>query len=75
MRQSDLSSHLALAQRCADAARQVILPYFRQSLTIISKADDSPVTLADREAESAMRAILEKHVPHHAILGLSLIHI
>lgn len=69
MRQSDLSSHLALAQRCADAARQVILPYFRQSLTIISKADDSPVTLADREAESAMRAILEKNVPHHAILG------
>lgn len=69
MSRSNLSSYLALAQHCADAARRVILPYFRQSLTIISKEDDSPVTRADREAEAAMRAILEEHTPHHAILG------
>lgn len=60
---------LPLAERCADAARAVIRPYFRQRLEVVSKQDDSPVTLADRQAEQAMRAILEEAVPGHAILG------
>ncbi|MCX5619843.1 inositol monophosphatase family protein [Bombella pollinis] len=63
------SDYLPLAQQCAEAARRVILPYFRQSLAIHAKEDDSPVTKADQEAEAAMRALLTQHVPHHAILG------
>lgn len=69
MTQPPLHSYLTLAQHCADAARQVILPHFRRNLPIISKDDDSPVTKADKDAEKAMRAILSAQVPQHAILG------
>ena len=36
----------------AEAASAVILPYWRAGAEVITKADDSPVTLADREAEA-----------------------
>ncbi|MFP6746567.1 MAG: histidinol-phosphatase [Alphaproteobacteria bacterium] len=65
----DASRHLALAHRLADAARAIIGPYFRADLEIESKADDSPVTIADREAERAMRAIIEAECPDHGIRG------
>lgn len=56
----------------ADAARAAILPYFRgNSLAIENKLADGydPVTLADRAAEKAMRAILATERPVDAILG------
>ncbi|WP_300015717.1 histidinol-phosphatase [uncultured Roseobacter sp.] len=62
----------AIAQRMADAARAAILPYFRQSgLNSENKLADGfdPVTEADRAAERAMRAILQKDCPADAILG------
>lgn len=36
---------------------------------IHAKLDESPVTIADREAEHAMREILKKEVPEHCIYG------
>ncbi|MFT3720511.1 histidinol-phosphatase [Pseudorhodoferax sp.] len=60
---------LALAHALADAARAHALPYFRTPLDVISKADESPVTRADRETEAAMRALLAEHAPTHGILG------
>jgi myo-inositol-1(or 4)-monophosphatase len=33
------------------------------------KDDQSPVTIADRSAEQAMRAVLRRHFPGHGILG------
>ena len=59
----------ALAQRLADAAGAIIRPYFRADLNIETKADESPVTIADREAEQAMRAIIEAECPEHGIRG------
>lgn len=41
----------------------------RSKLIIDSKADESPVTRADREAEAAMRQLLAERVPEHAIFG------
>ncbi len=61
-----------VAHLLADAARQVILPYFRtSSLTADNKEEDGfdPVTEADRAAERAMRALLQTHRPDDAILG------
>jgi inositol-phosphate phosphatase/L-galactose 1-phosphate phosphatase/histidinol-phosphatase len=53
----------------AIAAREVTLAHFRTAVTVEAKDDDSPVTLADREAEAAMRAILGERFPNHGILG------
>ena len=58
-----------MAHRLADAARPIVRRYFRTPIEIDDKADDSPVTIADREAEAAMRAILQAEVPAHGIIG------
>lgn len=58
-----------LAHRLAEAARPVIRQHFRSRVAVDDKADASPVTVADREAETAMRRILEAEVPDHGIIG------
>src|SRR3954468_20847748 len=60
---------VALTHSLADAARPIVAQYFRTPFTIDDKSDRSPVTIADREAETAMRAILAKQVPEHGIYG------
>ena len=52
----------ALADIAEDAAR-VILPYWRNGVVAESKADDSPVTRADREAEALILERLEAAWP------------
>src|SRR3546814_9388661 len=73
MRISDWSSDVCasdlLAGRLVDAARAVARRHFRQGLAIEDKADDSPVTRADREAETAMREIIAAAHPDHGIHG------
>ena len=67
---SPCPDHLvALAQRMADASGAVIRPYFRAPIEILTKADASPVTAADREAETAIREIVERAHPEHGIIG------
>lgn len=65
----DLNAHIALAEDLADAAGAIARRYFRTRVAIDDKADQSPVTIADREAESAMRAMIEKRFPEHGIIG------
>ncbi len=60
---------LAAAVAAADVAGCVIRPFFRMPVDAIDKADDSPVTVADRSAERAMRAVLSERLPEHGILG------
>lgn len=47
----------------------VIRPLFLSGTAVVAKADDSPVTQADRGAEQALRAAIERRYPAHAILG------
>jgi histidinol phosphatase-like enzyme (inositol monophosphatase family) len=49
---------LRIAHALADAAAAESMRWFRTPLDVITKADESPVTLADRAAETAMREIL-----------------
>ena len=51
-----------LAQIAEDAAR-VILPYWRADAAVQIKADDSPVTLADQQAEALILARLAAAFP------------
>ncbi|KQV42764.1 MULTISPECIES: inositol monophosphatase family protein [unclassified Rhizobium] len=60
---------LALAHAMADAATEVIRPWFRKRLAIDAKADASPVTIADRDAETVMRRMIEAAFPEHGIRG------
>lgn len=65
-------SDLDVAHRMADAARAAILPHFRSStLSAENKLAQGfdPVTVADRAAEQAMRAVLAQLRPEDAILG------
>ncbi|HZB92311.1 MAG TPA: histidinol-phosphatase [Stellaceae bacterium] len=63
------AAHLALAAALADAAGRIIRGHFRQPLAVDDKSDQSPVTLADRAAEAAMRELIEGRFPEHGIIG------
>jgi len=62
-------SDMLLAARLADAAGAAIRPFFRKPFAMEAKADLSPVTEADRAAESAMRAILAEERPDDGVIG------
>jgi myo-inositol-1(or 4)-monophosphatase len=65
----DTDSLIAAAVAAADVAGAVIRPFFRATIVTDQKADRSPVTIADRTAERAMRAVLSERFPDHGILG------
>jgi len=65
----DLDRYVAAAVAAADAAGAVIRPLFRGAVAADLKADQSPVTIADRGAELAMRAVLNQSCPECGILG------
>ena len=65
---------IAFAHKLADAAGAVIRPYFRVRLDVDDKGAAKgsifdPVTAADREAERAIRAVIERERPGDGILG------
>jgi len=68
-REATPGAFLDLALRLADAAGPIIKRHFRSGATILDKADASPVTIADRDSEAAMRAIIAEVAPEHGILG------
>jgi inositol-phosphate phosphatase/L-galactose 1-phosphate phosphatase/histidinol-phosphatase len=65
----DLAPFLALATELADAAGAAIRPYFRQNIAVDDKPDLSPVTVADRATEQAMRRLIAARFPEHGIIG------
>ena len=60
---------VAVASAAADAAGDVIRAHFRARIDVDIKADASPVTLADRGAEAAIRRVLDQHCPDHGVIG------
>lgn len=66
---------VSFSHELADAAREVILPYWRTPLDVHSKLEpgrpspESPVTLADRQAELVMRDMINSRYPAHGIHG------
>ena len=65
----NLAVEIALAHRLADAARDAIRPHFRQPIAAERKEDATPVTIADRAAEEAMRRLLTAEVPQDGVHG------
>jgi histidinol-phosphatase len=65
-----LTDRLNFADEIARAAGGVTLRYFRQTdLVVESKADRTPVTIADREAEKLLRECIANEFPQDAIIG------
>src|SRR5579863_10461774 len=63
------AAHLAFAHRLADESGAIIRRYFRRKIAIDQKADLTPVTIADRAAERAMRRLIKRQFPAHGIFG------
>jgi histidinol phosphatase-like enzyme (inositol monophosphatase family) len=60
---------IALTHRLADVCGAIALKYFRKGIIVDAKTDATPVTLADREGEEAMRALIRREFPSHGIIG------
>ncbi|MEO1029099.1 MAG: inositol monophosphatase family protein [Pseudomonadota bacterium] len=68
----DLDADITIANELADAAEVIALKHFRALDSVINKADSGkfdPVTIADRDCETAMRAILNEVCPKDGIIG------
>ena len=65
----EFAARYELARRAAFEAGQSTLRYFRGEFEIDHKSDDTPVTVADREAELLVRRMLAEHFPDDSILG------
>ncbi len=65
----NLEDYLSFARETAYEAGKLTLEYFQKELQPDTKRDGSPVTIADRRSEQAIRGAIEKKYPGHAILG------
>ena len=65
----NFKSYLDFTTDLAYRAGRITLGYFNAGVRPDYKADDTPVTAADRAAEEFIRGELEKTYPGHAILG------
>lgn len=57
------------ANLLADQAREIALNYFRTRFEIQSKSDNTPVSIADKSIECALRDAINSVYPDHGILG------
>lgn len=64
-----LQDLLDFAHQIAWQAGKITLRYFQSGVAVDHKADESPVTVADREAEAYLRAAIAARYPDHAVLG------
>ncbi|WP_133820782.1 inositol monophosphatase family protein [Tahibacter aquaticus] len=64
-----LDHALGVARDAAQAATAVIRHYYREGFAVEIKADQTPVTIADREAEAAIKRVLRAAFPEHAYYG------
>jgi histidinol-phosphatase len=64
-----LSDYLDFLTETAYLAGRLTLGYYQTGVQPDFKADESPVTIADRKAEEFIRSRIEKRYPQHAIIG------
>ncbi|MHB8446497.1 MAG: inositol monophosphatase family protein [Rudaea sp.] len=64
-----LERALGVARHAAAAAAEVIRDHYARGVTAETKADATPVTAADREAEIAIKDVLRTAFPDHAFYG------
>ena len=63
------SKELQAARDAAEAAAVVIRSMYQKNLQVTTKADATPVTEADVQAEEAIKAVLTKRFPSYGFYG------
>ena len=53
----------------ADETGKIIRQYYRTNISIETKSDESPVTIADKKSEEKMRELIMKEYSAHGIIG------
>jgi len=69
VREPTIREILAVAVDAAREGGRRTLAYFNAGTPVEWKVDHTPVTVADRESEVAIRSVIEKAFPQHAVLG------
>lgn len=69
MPEQDIKRLLEFANNCVDKSGVKIRSHFRNLADIESKNDESPVTIADKEAEKILRNAIKEQYPDHGIHG------
>ena len=64
-----MQDFINLAERLAQSSSAIIQQYFRAEIHLETKSDGTPVTIADKKAEEAMREIIMREFPTHGIIG------
>jgi histidinol-phosphatase len=60
---------LEIAVELSEKAGEITLKYFQSQLVVETKPDTSPVTVADREAETYIRETIESRFPDDGLIG------
>jgi histidinol-phosphatase len=66
---SEAAAWMEAAEAVARVAGEVALRHYHRGVTVETKGDGTPVSVADREAEEAARRWLEQRFPADGILG------
>ncbi len=65
----DLQELASIALEASRIAGEIIMPLYNAGVSVELKADRTPVTIADRNAEEAIRAFLQRELPDDGIVG------
>lgn len=66
---NELSEFKNFSKVLAKTSAKIIKKYFRTGISVESKSDNSPVTIADKKSEEIMRELIMKQFPEHGIFG------
>lgn len=66
---------IPFAERLATISGEIVRRYYRKKIDTETKDDMTPVTLADKEIEKNLRAVIRSAFPGHGIIGEEFEHI
>lgn len=65
----ELQEIMEFATEAAWQAGRITLGHFQTGIAVETKADDTPVTIADKNAETALRGMIKARYPNDGIIG------
>ncbi len=64
-----MKTFLEVGLEAVVAAQEILLKHFDTNVAFEKKNDNSPVTIADREAEAAIKQVIQNYFPDHGFYG------